>query len=149
MFHPPSTSCSPAPLDSYRSEQWGTLEIHSSDINPSCSTLPPPPPPPPPFQPHPAVLPHLTATEVNSGVHLRCILLILTLLVPPPNHVLQSCPTFDDLRHQTWPSPGGAHRKLWGPAETAADCGFCLTHWTEDLAWRGAQKKKKKKNPSC
>ena len=34
-----------------------------------------------------------------------------------PNHILQSCPTFDDLRHQTWPSPVEAHRKLWGPVE--------------------------------
>ena len=36
----------------------------------------------------------------------------------PPNHILQSCPTFDDLRRQTWPSPVEAHRKLWGPVET-------------------------------
>ena len=35
-----------------------------------------------------------------------------------PNHILQSCPTFDDLRRQTWPSPLEAHRKLWGPVET-------------------------------
>ena len=35
-----------------------------------------------------------------------------------PNHILQSCPTFDDLRRQTWPSPMEAHRKLWGPVET-------------------------------
>ena len=35
-----------------------------------------------------------------------------------PNHTLQSCPTFDDLRRQTWPSPVDAHRKLWGPVET-------------------------------
>ena len=34
-----------------------------------------------------------------------------------PNHILQSCPTFDDLRRQTWPSPVEAHRKLWGPAD--------------------------------
>ena len=34
------------------------------------------------------------------------------------NHILQSCPTFNDLRHQTWPSPVEAHRKLWEPAET-------------------------------
>ena len=31
------------------------------------------------------------------------------------NHILQSCPTFDALRRQTWPSPVDAHRKLWGP----------------------------------
>ena len=37
-----------------------------------------------------------------------------------------------------------AHRKLWGPVETAADCGLRLTHRTEDLAWPGTQKKKKK-----
>ena len=35
-----------------------------------------------------------------------------------PNHILQSCPTFDGLRRQTWPSPVDAHRKLWGPVET-------------------------------
>ena len=35
-----------------------------------------------------------------------------------PNHILQSYPTFDDLRRQTWPSPVDAHRKLWGPVET-------------------------------
>ena len=35
-----------------------------------------------------------------------------------PNHILQSCPTFDDLKRQTWPSPVEAHRKLWGPVET-------------------------------
>ena len=35
-----------------------------------------------------------------------------------PNHILQSCPTFDDLRRQTWPSPVEAHMKLWGLAET-------------------------------
>ena len=35
-----------------------------------------------------------------------------------PKHTLQSCPTFDSLRRQTWPSPVDAHRKLWGPAET-------------------------------
>ena len=34
-----------------------------------------------------------------------------------PNHILQSCPTFDTLRRQTWPSPVDAHRKLWGPVE--------------------------------
>ena len=35
-----------------------------------------------------------------------------------PNHILQSCPTFDALRRHTWPSPLDAHRKLWGPVET-------------------------------
>ena len=35
-----------------------------------------------------------------------------------PNHILQSCPTFDTLRRQTWPSPVDAHRKLWGLVET-------------------------------
>ena len=34
-----------------------------------------------------------------------------------PNHILQSCPLFDDLRRQTWPSLVDAHRKLWGPVE--------------------------------
>ena len=29
----------------------------------------------------------------------------------------RSCPTFDTLRRQTWPSPVDAHRKLWGPVE--------------------------------
>ena len=35
-----------------------------------------------------------------------------------PNHILRSCPTFDTLRRQTWPSLADAHRKLWGPVET-------------------------------
>ena len=35
-----------------------------------------------------------------------------------PNHILQSCPTFDALRYQTWPSLVEAHRKLWGLVET-------------------------------
>ena len=35
-----------------------------------------------------------------------------------PNHILQSCPTLDALRRQTWPSPVDAHSKLWGPVET-------------------------------
>ena len=34
------------------------------------------------------------------------------------NHILQSCPTFDALRRQTWPSPADALRKLWGLVET-------------------------------
>ena len=62
-----------------------------------------------------------------------------------PNHILQSCPTFDDLRRQTWSSPVEAHRKLWGPVETLRQTAdFALTHRTEDLAWPGTQKKKKK-----
>ena len=36
-----------------------------------------------------------------------------------PNHILHSCPTFDALRRETWPSPVDAHRKLWGLVETA------------------------------
>ena len=40
-----------------------------------------------------------------------------------PNHILQSCPTFNALRHQTWPSPVDAHRKLWGPAEILRQTG--------------------------
>ena len=35
-----------------------------------------------------------------------------------PNHILQSCSTFNDLRRKTWPSPMEAHRKLWGPVKT-------------------------------
>ena len=34
------------------------------------------------------------------------------------NHILQSCPTFDALRRQTWPSRADGHRQLWGPVET-------------------------------
>ena len=30
-----------------------------------------------------------------------------------PSHILQSCPTSDALRRQTWPGPVDAHRKLW------------------------------------
>ena len=33
-----------------------------------------------------------------------------------PDHILQSCPTFDDLRRQTWPSPVELSEKLWGTA---------------------------------
>ena len=35
-----------------------------------------------------------------------------------PNHILQSCPNYNTLRHQTWPSPVDVHRKLWEPVET-------------------------------
>ena len=35
-----------------------------------------------------------------------------------PNHILQSCLTFDALRRQIWPSPVDVHRKLWGLVET-------------------------------
>ena len=31
-----------------------------------------------------------------------------------PNHILQSCPSFNTLRHQTWPSPVDAQGKVWG-----------------------------------
>ena len=83
-----------------------------------------------------------------------------------PNHILQSCPTFDALRRQTWPSPVEAHRKLWGPVETlrqtvdlalltglktsmagragedtAADCGLGLTDRTEDLHGREGRRR--------
>ena len=34
------------------------------------------------------------------------------------NHILQSWPTFNALKHQTWPSLVDAHRKRWGPIET-------------------------------
>ena len=44
-----------------------------------------------------------------------------------PNHILQSCPTFDALRRQTWLSPVDAHRKLWGPVEPLwQTAGFAL-----------------------
>ena len=60
----------------------------------------------------------------------------------PPSHILQSCPTFNTLRHQTWPSLVDVHRKLWGPVETLRQTAdFALL--TEDLAWPGTQKKKK------
>ena len=32
----------------------------------------------------------------------------------PPNHILQSCPTFDDLKRQTWPSPCGGPQEALG-----------------------------------
>ena len=35
-----------------------------------------------------------------------------------PNHILQSCPTFDTLRRQILPSPVDIQKKLWGPVET-------------------------------
>ena len=56
-----------------------------------------------------------------------------------PNHILQSYPTFDALKRQTWPSPVDAHRKLLGPVETLRQTAdFALL--TEDLAWPGTQK---------
>ena len=36
-----------------------------------------------------------------------------------PNHILQSCPTFNALGRQTWRSLVDVHRKLWGPVEAA------------------------------
>ena len=54
---------------------------------------------------------------------------------PQTPNILQSCPTFDALRCQTWPSPVDTNRKFWGPVETVADCRLCLTHQTENLAW--------------
>ena len=55
----------------------------------------------------------------------------------------QSCPTLDDLRRQTWPSPVEAHRKLWRPVETLRQtAGFALLTGL-NLAWTGMQKKKK------
>ncbi|XP_041355387.1 uncharacterized protein LOC121373011 [Gigantopelta aegis] len=33
-----------------------------------------------------------------------------------PAHIIQSCPTFDTLRQQTWPSAVDLREKLWGPA---------------------------------
>ena len=35
-----------------------------------------------------------------------------------PNHILQSCPSFNALRRHTWPSLVDVHGKLWGPDET-------------------------------
>ena len=121
---PPTPSCSPAP--------------------PSvCVTNP---------QPHPAVLPHLQSVWQT------------------PNPILQSCPTFNALRYRrsAWhrssnPQPhpavlphlrrletpdmaqsGGCPQEALGTGwDTAADCGLCPTHQTEDLAWLGTQKKKK------
>ena len=52
-----------------------------------------------------------------------------------PNRILQSCPTFDDLRRQTWPSLVEAHRKLWGPVETLRQTAdFALSHWKSSMA---------------
>ena len=50
-----------------------------------------------------------------------------------PNHILQSCPTFDALNPQ---------EALGTGRDTAADCRLCLTDWTEDLAEPGTQRKK-------
>ena len=52
-----------------------------------------------------------------------------------PNHIRQSCPTFEALRRQAWPSPMDAYRKLWGPVETlwqTAD--FALPDWKSSMA---------------
>ena len=60
------------------------------------------------------------------------------------NLILQSCPTFDVLRCQTWPSPVDAHRKLWGPVER--HCGRLRTSpyspdWRSSMA-RNAEEEK-------
>ena len=35
-----------------------------------------------------------------------------------PQHILQACPTYNDLRRQTWPTAMGLEEKLWGPTES-------------------------------
>ena len=62
---------------------------------------------------HCQLLSHLHRLEISNSDECPCGTGSQT-----PNHILQSCPTFHDLRHQTWPSPVEAHRKLWGPVET-------------------------------
>ena len=93
-----------------------------------------------------------------------------------PNPILQSCPSFNTLRHRrsVWhrssnPQPhpavlshlppfetpdmaqsgGGPQEALGTSWDTAADCPLHLTHWTEDLAWLGTQKKKKTADKTC
>ena len=63
------------------------------------------------------------------------------------NHILHSCPTFDDETPDMAQSGGGPQEALGTSWDTAADCGLGLTHWTENLAWPGMQKKKKKYEP--
>ena len=62
---------------------------------------------------HCQLLPHLHRLRISHSDECPC-----GTGPQPPNHILQSCPTFDALRCQTWPSPVEAHRKLWGPVET-------------------------------
>ena len=60
-----------------------------------------------------------------------------------PNHILQSCPTFDTLRRQTWPSPMDAHRKLSGPFETVQQTAdFALL--TELKIWHGPERRRRR-----
>ena len=51
-----------------------------------------------------------------------------------PNHILQSCPTLDALRCQTWPSPVDTHRKLWGLVETLWQTKPYSPHWRSSMA---------------
>ena len=61
-----------------------------------------------------------------------------------PNHILQSCPTFDYLRRQTWPSPVEAHRKLWGPVETLRQTAdFALL--AELKIWHGREHRRRRR----
>ena len=56
---------------------------------------------------HCQLLPHLHRLKSSHSDECPCGTGPQTL-----NHILQSCPTFDTLRRQIWPSPVDAHRKL-------------------------------------
>ena len=62
---------------------------------------------------HCQLLSHLHRLKISHSDECPC-----NTVPQPPNHILQSCPTFDALRRQKWPSPVDARRKLWGPVET-------------------------------
>ena len=62
---------------------------------------------------HCQLLSHLHRLKISHSDECPCGTGLQT-----PNHIMQSCPTFDALRRQTWPSPVEAHRKLGGPVET-------------------------------
>ena len=62
---------------------------------------------------HCQLLSHLHRLKISHSDECPCGAGLQT-----PIHILQSCPTFDNLRRQTWSSPVEAHRKLWGPVET-------------------------------
>ena len=62
------------------------------------------------------------------------------------NHTLQSRPSSDVSRRQTWPSSVDAHKKLWGPVETLQQTAhFALFTGLKILAWPETQKRKKPK----
>ena len=89
------------------------LKISHSDECPCGTNLQPPLPPPPHTHSH-------THTYHHHHHH----------------HTLKSCPTFNALRGQSWPSPVDAlpHEAPRSGENTAANYGLCLTRPTDNLA---------------